>query len=379
MNDVAAFKRYQEMNMKSAKKSGSGCKIISLIFLLVLLVGGGFSLAQFSSYQSFLKPAQVEETFVDFEVKPGETVDSIASRLVSDGVLADTTVVTLPAYKIFLKLNPVNSTEIQAGVHKVPVKASPSEVFAYLKSERCDEVTVTLREGLRIEEYADELSSIFNLQSSIFNKSEFISLSKNYQDSGKFSFTAPKNLEGYLFPDTYNFCADVSTANVVDKLLTNFDQKVALGLKNELTDSGKKLSEVANMASILEREARGLEEKKMIADVLEKRINDGIALYVDATSQYEAGYSQTQKTWWRKGSELDQLISKDTPYNTRLYAGLPPTPIANAGLNAFKAVISPTKNSYYYYITGNDGKMYYSKDLNGHNVNVCRYITMQCK
>jgi UPF0755 protein len=380
MNDTRAFRQYKTM-MPQEKKRGGGCRFFGCAFLLILVIVGGYGFLQYANYQTFTKPTSVEASTVNFEVKEGETLDSIAARLVEEKILVDKKVFTYPAYKVFLKLNTVQSNGIQAGVHKIPVPVSPVDVFSYLRSERCaDEVKVTLREGLRMEEFAEELDKTFQGKSNVnFSKSEFFTLAKNYQDSGKFAFTAPKDLEGFLFPDTYNFCADVSTVDVIDRLLLNFNTKVAIPLKTQIASSAYSLEQIATIASMLEREARGAEAQSMVADVIIKRLEAGMPLGIDATTQYGHGYSDKAKTWWVRGVELDQIIEIDNKYNTRTRVGLPPTPISNSGEAAFKAVLNPTKNSYYFYITGNDGKMYYARDLSGHNLNVCKYITMQCR
>jgi UPF0755 protein len=381
MNEAASFRNYKTMGTRAqAKKSGGGCRFFGCVFLLLLSTVGLYGLLQYSNYQSFLKPKASGDDKIAFEVKPGESVDSIASRLVEQGILANKTVLTYPAYKIFLKLNEVNSSEIQAGVHQIPASVSPSEVFTYLRSERCDEVKVTLREGLRIEEFADELDKAFKgKEKAVFSKSEFISIAKNYQGTNKYSINLPKNLEGYLFPDTYNFCAEVKTADVVERLLANFEAKVLKPLQFDIAKSSRSFDQVINVAAMLEREARGTDEKKIVAGIILARLEQGMPLGIDATTQYEYGYSEKQRTWWRTGVELDNVIDKDGPYNTRKRAGVPPTPIANPGVDAIKAVLTPTRTSNLYYITGKDGMMYYAKDLAGHNSNICRYLTMQCR
>lgn len=380
MADLGAYRAYRKSNFVKEKRSGGFLTKFGCILLIILAVIGSYAFIQYGNYKSFKKPAGQESKLVDFEVKPGETLDSIASRLVKEGILSDISVFSYPAYKVYLKLNPIESTGIQAGLHQIPVPVSPSEVFSYLKSERCDEIKVTLREGLRIEEYAEELDRAFQGSAkSQFNKSEFITLAKKYSGNPKLGFTPPTNLEGYLFPDTYNFCSEVKTEEVIFRLLSNFETKIITGLKSEVATSDRSLQEVINIAAMIEREARGTEEKKIVAGIIINRLKQKMPLGIDATTQYEHGYSEKQKTWWRTGSELDNVIDRDGLYNTRKRAGLPPTPIANPGLDAMKAVLDPTETTYLYYITGNDGKMYYARDLAGHNSNVCRYITMQCR
>lgn len=360
-----------------------GIKSCLLVVFTIFLIGILYVGIQFQAYSEYLKPIDADSAEKrTFEVKQGETLEAVAQRLTEEGFLKDTQIIGVPAYKIFLRTSDLDVNGVHAGKFEIPASASPYEIFDALRDEGCSEAQVTLREGLRIEEYADELNKVFeNKINAKFNKQEFITLSKKYTkpDGAPYTFAPPANLEGFLFPDTYRLCTNLTTSQVIDTLLKNFEDKVYKEIAVLLPDSKLKLNEIVNIAAMVEREARGLDEKKMIADIIVRRLETGIPLGIDATSQYEFGYSNTQKTWWRKGAELDAVINTEHRYSTRKNAGLPPTPIANPGRNSITAVLEPTPNQYLFYITGNDGKMYYARTLNEHNTNVCRYITETCR
>jgi UPF0755 protein len=377
---------YQSNYLKLRRKRDGSIKSCGLIFITVLLVVVLYLALQFKSYQDFLKyKTPNNETFdKQIEIKQGDTPEFVALKLVNEGVIPNKTIFTIPAYKLYLKVNASSTSSLQIGSHQVPRDATIEQIFTAIQKPRegCTEIKVILREGWRIEEYADELDKKFKDQvGSRYNKQEFIKLTKNYIQSPdtKLSFTPPANLEGYLFPDTYNFCSEITTQQIVNTLLSTFDKKVYEPLKDEIASSRFKLNEVVNLAAMVEREVRTYEVKRNVANIIIKRLDNGIPLGIDATSQYQVGYSNTQKTWWVKGTELDQAVLVDNKYNTRKNLGLPPTPIANPGVDSIRAVLNPQPNEYLFYITSDDGKIHYAKTLAEHNYNTCKYLYRTCR
>jgi UPF0755 protein len=144
----------------------------------------------------------------------------------------------------------------------------------------------------------------------------------------------------------------------------NFDKKVN-PLKDEIAKSGRTLKDIITMSSIVEEEAVGLEDKRMVAGVLWKRLDKGMLLQVDPPFYYITG-----KTSWVTYDDL----KIDSPYNTYKYKGLPRGPISNPGIESIKATISPIKSDYYFYLTGRDGKMRYAITYDGHLANKNKYL-----
>jgi len=169
-----------------------------------------------------------------------------------------------------------------------------------------------------------------------------------------------KSQEGYLFPDTYFFLPGTTPDAVIDTMRKNFDEKIK-PLESDIAIFGKPMSEVLTMASILEREARQSETRRMVAGILWKRISIGMPLQVDAVFGYifqKSGYAPTLTD-----------LQTDSPYNTYLHRGLPPMPIGNPGLEAIQDAVTPTKNPYLYYLTDTDGNIYYAKTFAEHRLN----------
>lgn len=190
-------------------------------------------------------------------------------------------------------------------------------------------------------------------------------LSQSISGFDAVSFIAKaKPLEGYLFPDTYFFQVDNTVEDIIRVMEDNFELntrsvEIQTGI---LTHS---FEDVIKMASIVEKEATSTEDRKIIAGILWKRIKIGMALQVDPPFYYFLNKSSALT--------LDDLKVK-SPYNTYLNRGLPPTPIGNPGLDAISATINPVETKYFFYLSGNDGKMHYAVTHEGHVANKFKYL-----
>lgn len=174
-----------------------------------------------------------------------------------------------------------------------------------------------------------------------------------------------KAQEGYLFPDTYFFSPNVTTEMIINTMRKNFENKI-LTIQAELSATDKNLDSIVKMASVLEAEARTQETRRMIADILWRRIELGIPLQVDASFKYINGKNSSNLT-------LEDL-KIDSPYNSYKYQGLPPTPINNPGLEAILDAMMPMKNEYLYFLTDKDGNMHYAKTHQEHVQNKAKYL-----
>ena len=174
---------------------------------------------------------------------------------------------------------------------------------------------------------------------------------------------AVRDKEGYLFPDTYFFLPDETAEGAVKTLSLNFERKI-LSIQKERESFGKQLSDVVIVASLLEKEASKTEDRKIIAGILWKRLAIDMPLQVDAALLYING--------GRVPTGADTKI--DSPYNTYLYRGLPPTPIANPGLDAITVAVTPVKTEYFYYLSDDDGVIHYAKTFEEHQENQQKYF-----
>ena len=164
-------------------------------------------------------------------------------------------------------------------------------------------------------------------------------------------------LEGYLYPDTYTFNTPHSPLYAINKMLVRFDELFTNEMRQQVADSGNTIRQILTIASLIERETDGSDQRQ-IASVIYNRLNNPGAgtngyLQIDATLVYING--------GKEPTEADKAI--DSPYNTYKYRGLPPGPIANPGMEAIKAAMNPESTNYYYYALGDDGSHHFFRTL----------------
>ena len=183
---------------------------------------------------------------------------------------------------------------------------------------------------------------------------------------------APKTLEGFLFPDTYQFALDASAMDIIDRMLRNFDERVTIEMRQQALDRGLTLFQALTLASIIEREAVIPEERPVIASVYLNRIRRGMYLEADPTVQYAKGYDPQTQRWWPPLA-LDELRTIDSPFNTFINPGLPPGPICSCGLASIEAVLNPADTEYLFFHARGDGSHAFAKTFEEHLENQAKY------
>lgn len=148
-------------------------------------------------------------------------------------------------------------------------------------------------------------------------------------------------LEGYLFPDTYQFYVGMQASSAINKLLDNYRRKITDEMLERVNELGMNMYDILKVASLIEKEAANDEERPVIASVIYNRINSDMVLGIDASVLYP--YND------HEGAPTAAMLEKDDPYNTRIRMGLPPTPICNPGLASINAALFPAATDYYYY------------------------------
>ncbi len=217
-------------------------------------------------------------------------------------------------------------------------------------------VTVTIPEGYTVDQIFTLLeekgvASVEDLQDMAANHDYAFSFLQDLE-LGDYH-----RLEGYLYPDTYEFTTPQNSLYVINKMLVRFDEQFTDAMRQEVADSGRTIHEIITIASMIEKETDG-NDRADIASVIYNRLNNPSGgtqryLQIDATLAYING--------GKVPTEADKSI--DSPYNTYLYKGLPAGPISNPGLESIKAAMNPNRTSYYYYALGDDGVHHFFKTL----------------
>ena len=227
-----------------------------------------------------------------------------------------------------------------------------------------DTVTVTIPEGYSVRQIVSLLAKYgVNSEEALLSAAERGSFDYSFLDSGKSGIA---RLEGYLFPDTYEFFVNEDPSHAICRLLDNFSQRMDDELMTQVEESGYSLEEILIIASLIEKETDG-KDRTNIASVIYNRLNNVGETYhkleIDAAVIYGLGYANGENY---AGPLTQADLNKDTPYNLRMHEGLPPTPICNPGLASIRAALEPADTNYYFYALGKDGVHHFFKTYREH-------------
>ncbi len=335
----------------------SGCLgMVSYCLLLIgisVLLASGILLAANDIF-ALVKGDQA----VTLTVPEGAGIKEVAALLEDNGVIQFPTL-----FRLYAGLTDMD-TQIRPGEYGVNVGMDYRTLLGkvrYKASTRAV-VTVTVPEGLTQEE-------IFALleENGVCAASLLRAYAK-YYDFG-YSFLegldyTDNRLEGYLFPDTYDFYVDSTPQQTLRKFLANFSRKWDVDLKARAANINLSIREVVIIASMIEREARYDDERPVIASVIHNRLGNAAYpnLQIDATVHYAIS------DWSRPLTKAD--LETNSPYNTYVVSGLPVGPISNPGLAAIRAVLYPEETEYYYYVARKNGWHYFAKTSSEHEANI---------
>jgi UPF0755 protein len=330
--------------------------------IIALLAWGGAWLSS---------PGTASEAFV---VREGDHAGEVTDRLKDAGIVRSGTLFRLALARTGA------ATKLKPGAYDLSVAESYADIARMLAAGpgSSPEVTVRILEGWDLYQIADHLEAkglpgrdAFFAVTGVPGVDASNDPSVAAADlSGRYAFLADKpigaSLEGYLFPDTYRVFPDATVGDVLDAMLGNFDAKLTPELRAAIAASGRTVFETVTMASIVEREVRGEEDMRRVADLFWRRLDVGMALQADSTVNYVT----------RKGlpSVTYEDLEVDSRYNTYKYPGLPFGPIGNPGLQALRAVIDPLPNDAWYFLTDPEGTVYYAATFDQHIVNKNRHL-----
>jgi len=342
-------------------------KIIGLATLLV--VAGAIATGVYF-YIKISRPASFNSNPVTFTVERGSSAQQIADQLGQEGIVRSPRVFTVYVYLTG------SASKIQAGQYLLDRRMTMEEILSVLTAGQVQlsDQRVTVIEGWTNRQIATNLA-----QKNIVSAEDFnAALGQNYdfrfdQDAHAFRY------EGFLFPDTYSLRADQDAADLIQQMLTNFENKLPADLLADLERKNLDIGDVVIIASIVEKEVGRNkdritsddveamnEERRLVASVFYNRLEIGMALQSDATVNYVTGGGRRRAT-------ADD-IAIDSPYNTYRVGGLPPGPISNPGLESIRAAINPADSDYLYFINKIDGEAVFARTLDEHNRNIAEYL-----
>ncbi len=334
------------------------CFIISVCLVLAVILAVSF-------YSLILMPLDMlseEETV--FVVKPGEGLRDIALNLERENLIRSANF--FQGYALWQRV----AGNLKAGNYVLSPSMNVPQIVDKLFRGEVVKETITIIEGWNLRQIASYFES-----RDLFKEEEFrLALEKDFSDEFDFLKDKPadSSLEGYLFPDTYEIRQEESIEQIIKKMLANFDRKLDDDLRQEISRQNKSVFEIVIMASLLEKEVRTFEDKKIAADIFWKKIKAEEPLYSCATIAYILQRQDWSFEEMRKEIALARHI--DSFYNTYRYAGLPPGPIANPGLESIKAAVYPAETDYNYFLSLPNGETVFSRTLEEHNARKAEYF-----
>ena len=303
-------------------------------------------------------PAGAEQLFV---IQPGENALSVSTRLEQAALIP-----SAHSFQTYLAWTGLD-TIIQTGTYRLSPAMPAQEIAKTLASASLTEVMFTVLPGWRMEEIAASLPT----SGLDITPDAFLAAASAPANAPDF-LPAGATAEGFLPPGEYVLSRTTSAEQLVFTLLQSFSSKLTPDLRNGFANHGLTVYQAVTLASIIQREAMVDDEMPMIASVFYNRLAIDMPLQTDPTVQYALGYNTTQGTWWTNPLSLTDL-QFNSPYNTYLYAGLPPGPISSPSLAALQAVAFPAESNYYFFQARCDGSGLhnFAETIEQHQQNNC--------
>ncbi|RPH90249.1 MAG: endolytic transglycosylase MltG [Desulfobacteraceae bacterium] len=325
---------------------------------LALLVFALFVAGTLTSYSFYLflsppPPAEPEAKIV--RIQPGMGLRPIARVLAEEGLIRD------PFKFMLLAWWKGVGKKIQWGDFEIHTGEPPLTVLDYLTSGKTLLKQVTIPEGFTLKQVAERLA-----HQNLAVTEDFLASARDRVWLTELGLPG-NSLEGFLFPDTYIFHRGMPVRSIQKRMVTRFREVYERCRSNGAGDAplDLNLNQMVTLASIVEKETGQAGERPLIASVFYNRLRQGMALQSDPTVIY--GIKDFN------GDLTKKDLQRATPYNTYVIQGLPPGPIANPGEYALRAVFSPAKTDYLYFVSKNDGSHYFSRNIQEHNRAVVRY------
>lgn len=310
--------------------------VIIAIVLIACLVG-------FKLYYNRIvnHPFKLTVDSVDLEVKEGQSLNDVLKKLSNQKIIGNTYLI-----KYYVKSNDIG-TNIKKGTYSIEKDMNLNTFLTNLSSGKVAAGLnkVTFPEGYNIEEIANSLE-----KSQIISKEEFLEAVKEYEIPSYIKKDSKRKyqLEGFLFPDTYEFEDDITGEEIIERMLSRFEEvisEIEQATGNKIDKS--KIDDIVTMASIVEKEAVRDDERGKVASVFYNRIEKNIKFQSCATVLYALGYHKDELS--------NEDIKVDSPYNTYKVDGLPVGPIACPGKASLNSAINPEKTDYLFFISNDDG------------------------
>lgn len=310
-------------------------RILLIVFLLLLVIAGG---ATAWAYRDLHTPAHHTKHGQYVEIARGSSPTAVVNKLASEGIIKHRWPLTL-----YLKLTS-QGADLKAGEYDFPSPISPVGVLTRLREGQQRMLRLTVIEGWTRWDIANAMLKIPELR--LADADEALRLMDNVDLIKDLDPTAT-NLEGYIFPDTYDFPPDTKPGDVIKMMVKRFRREWKPEWSQRARDLAKSPRQIVTIASLIETEAKLSDERPLVASVVYNRLRKDVPLGVDSSIIYAA---KLEGKWRNDGKVYKSDVERRSPYNTRLHAGLPPGPIAAPGKSSLEAALYPAATDYLYYV-----------------------------
>lgn len=343
---------------------------VSFVAQIILIAIVGVIASCLFWYNVQLSPVNSKDNAdkINIKIESGATPGKIADELKASNVIRSST-----AFKIYLRLSGKTNL-LKAGTYRISPTNSTGKVIKQLVEGKSEAFSITFFPGATLTDNTDKPESKKQDVTTMLRRAGYSDI--EISDAFSASYGSPlfagkpanADLEGYVFGETYRFNEGVSVKEILQRTFDEFYSKIE---QNDLITkyNGRKLSlyEGITLASIIQREVNSETDRKNVAQVFYNRLGLGMNLGSDVTYQYVAD---------KLGVERDTNLN--SPYNTRLYGGLPPGPISSPGISALLAVAEPTPNDYLFFLSGDDNVTYFATNEQGHQINISSHCLVNC-
>jgi UPF0755 protein len=334
-----------------------GCLLRLFAFVIVALL----ALGAFAYWVRKSVVTAVEHPSADkiISIEPGMGAQVIIAQLSEAGIVRHPT-----ALRIYM-LATGRSGRLKAGDYRFDSPISPIEAIGKIERGEVTFQRITIPEGLNRFEIAERLAS----ETEKASAREFLGL---MSDPKLVAALAPRarNLEGYLFPDTYNYTASTTPEDLIRAMVNRFNEVFTPEWRVRATEQKLSINQVVTLASLIEEEARVPEERPLISSVFHNRLRIDMPLACDPTFIYAAILAND----YDGNPNTPRHRRRDSPYNTYIYAGLPPGPIASPGRASLEAALYPQDSDYLYFVvSGTEGRHKFSRTAAEHEIAVQEY------
>ena len=310
-------------------------RLILLIIVLAILAVAAFGAW---AYSDLRRPAAHARAGQYIEIPKGSSPSAIVRKLAAEGVIKHEW-----PLKIYLKSTGTGST-LKAGEYDFPSPISPLSVLAKLQQGERRLNRLTIIEGWTRWDIARAMAQVPEFK--LASEAQALELMNNVSLISDLDPEA-RNLEGYLFPDTYEFSPETTPAQLIEMMVKRFRNVWTPDWTDRARSMNFSARQIVTTASIIETEAKLDEERPLVASVIYNRLQKDIPLAVDSSVIYA---SKLEGKWRYDGKVYLSDLQRRSPYNTRIYTGLPPGPVASPGESSLKAAVNPVTSDFLYYV-----------------------------